>query len=81
MSIPAAGGSPNFNRLTLGATDLAPGDFMGRAVDLNIGATTSAGIIDHVTLTVSASPSSALNTDSTIGLRIWIQKCSQEWGE
>src|SRR3954470_12464736 len=63
------------NRLTLGATNIAPGDRMQRALDLSTDARTTSGLISGIRLTVSASPSSALNTDATNGLRIFVQEC------
>lgn len=66
------------NRLNLGATGLVPGDTMDRSVDLtNSGSQNLAS----VTLTTSASPSSALDTDTTNGLQLSITRCSQAWTE
>jgi hypothetical protein len=78
LEVPAAGAT---NRLTLGATGLVPGDLMMRALDLNVSADTTAGIIDHVELGIEASPSSALDGDAVNGLQIWIEKCSTDWTE
>lgn len=66
------------NRLTVGATDIAPGDTMQRSFDL-----TNAGSIDlaSTTLTTTASPSSLLDTDATNGLQMVIDKCSVAWTE
>jgi len=66
------------NRLGTGASAIAAGDSLQRAIDLNY-----AGSIDFgsVTLTTSASPSSALDTDTTDGLRIAIDRCSVAWTE
>jgi spore coat-associated protein N len=66
------------NRLGTGASAIAAGDSLQRALDLNY-----AGSIDFgsVTLTTSASPSSALDTDTTDGLRIAIDRCSVAWTE
>lgn len=68
------------NRLSLGATAIAPGDTMQRAVTL-----TNSGTVDmlasSVTLTTSATVSSLLNTDTTNGLQLVIDKCSVPWTE
>ena len=66
------------NRLNIGASALAPGDTIQRSVDL-----TNSGSLDlaSVTLTTTASPSSALDTDTTNGLQMVIDKCSQAWTE
>ncbi len=78
LTVPAAGVT---NRLTLGASGIAPGDTLSRALDLNVDASTTASLMTGITLTVTASPSSALNTDATNGLKIWIAKCSLAWTE
>ena len=77
ISVPAAGAT---NRLTLGATTIAPGDRIQRALDVSVDGTTTSGIMTGMTLAVSASPSSALNTDSTNGLRIFVQDCRTSGG-
>jgi spore coat-associated protein N len=66
------------NRLTVGASDLAAGDTVQRAFDLS-----NSGSIDlsAFTFSASASPSSLLDTDTTNGLQMVIQKCSQAWTE
>lgn len=75
VAVPAAGAT---NRLTLGASGLVPGDTMQRAVDLqNSGTTTLASI----TLTTTAATSSLLDTDTTNGLQLVIDRCSQAWTE
>src|SRR5205085_1576645 len=57
------------NRLGTGATVVAPGDSMQRAIDLNYAGSISFG---SATLTTSASPSTALDTDATDGLHVAI---------
>lgn len=76
IALGATGASTN--RLNLGATDLAPGDTMQRSFDL-----TNSGTINlaSVTLTTTASPSSLLDTDTTNGLQINIDRCSVAWTE
>ena len=66
------------NRLNIGATALAPGDTIQRSVDL-----ANSGTLDlaSVTLTTTASPSSLLDTDTTNGLQMVIDKCSVAWTE
>ena len=51
---------------------------MQRAIDLNYAGSISFG---SATLTTSASPSSALDTDATDGLHVAIDKCSVAWTE
>ncbi len=66
------------NRLTVGASNIAPGDTIQRSVDLlNSGSIDLSGI----TLTTSASPSSLLDTDATNGLQMTIDRCSNAWTE
>lgn len=66
------------NRLGTGASAIAAGDTMQRAIDLNYAGSVSFG---SVTLTTSASPSSALDTNTTDGLQIAIDNCSVAWTE
>ena len=66
------------NRLGTGASTVAAGDSMQRAIDLNYAGSISFG---SATLTTSASASSALDTDATDGLHIAIDKCSVAWTE
>ena len=66
------------NRLGTGASLIAAGDSMQRAIDLNYAGSVDMG---SATLTTSASPSSALDTDTTDGLHLAIDKCSVAWTE
>ena len=66
------------NRLGTGASPIAAGDTMQRAIDLSYSGTISFG---SATLTTSATSSSLLDTDATNGLQIAIDKCSQAWTE
>jgi predicted ribosomally synthesized peptide with SipW-like signal peptide len=68
----------SFSRLGTGASPIAPGDTMQRAIDLSYSGTISLG---SATLTTSATSSSLLDTDATNGLQIAIDKCSQAWTE
>ena len=66
------------NRLSVAATDMAPGDTVQRSVDL-----ANSGSIDlsGVTLTTAASPSSILDTDAVNGLQVAVDRCSSAWTE
>jgi spore coat-associated protein N len=66
------------NRLTVGASAIAAGDTIQRSVDLINQGTLG---LASVTLTTSASVSSLLNTDTTNGLQMAIDKCSVAWTE
>jgi spore coat-associated protein N len=70
--------SAPFSRLGTGASPIAAGDTMQRAIDLNYAGSIA---FSSVTLTTSASPSSLLDTDTTDGLHIVIDKCSVAWTE
>lgn len=77
LTLVTPGAGPT-NRLTLGASNLVPGDTMQRVVDL----TNSGGAaMSSITLTTTASPSSLLDTDVTNGLQLVIDKCSNAWTE
>jgi len=66
------------NRLSVGASNIAAGDTIQRAVDVkNTGTITLAS----VTLSTTASPSSLLDTDTTNGLQMLIERCSVAWSE
>ena len=66
------------NRLGTGASAIAAGDTMQRAIDLNYAGSISFG---SVTLTTNASTSSALDTNTTDGLQVAVDKCSVAWTE
>jgi predicted ribosomally synthesized peptide with SipW-like signal peptide len=76
IALGATGASTN--RLTVGATALAPGDTLQRSVDL-----INQGSLDlaSITLTTSASPTSLLDSDATNGFQMVIDKCSVAWTE
>jgi predicted ribosomally synthesized peptide with SipW-like signal peptide len=67
-----------FNRLGTGAGPIAAGDTMQRAIDLNYAGSIA---FSAVALTTSASPSSQLDTDTTDGLQLAIDRCSVAWTE
>lgn len=66
------------NRLSIGASNLAAGDTIQRAVNVK---DTGSIPLASVTLTTSATTSSLLNTDTTNGLQMVIDKCSIAWTE
>src|SRR5437870_9103861 len=76
IALGATGGPTN--RLTVGASALAPGDTLQRSVDL-----IDQGTLDlaSITLTTSASPTSLLDSDTSNGLQMVIDKCSVAWTE
>ncbi len=66
------------NRLSVDATNIAAGDNIQRAVDLdNLGSLDLASI----TLSTSATTSSLLDTDTAQGLQLTIDSCSVPWTE
>ena len=75
LTVPPAGAS---NRLTLGASDIAPGDTIQRAVNLTVGGTVD---MSAIALTTTAPTTSALDTNATHGLQLAIDRCSQAWTE
>jgi hypothetical protein len=66
-------------RLSVGATNVAPGDSLQRAVTITN--TGSVDMLNTVTLTSTAATTSLLDTDATNGLQINIDKCSVAWTE
>lgn len=66
------------NRLNINASAVAAGDSIQRAVNLSDTGTLS---LASITLAVSASPSSLLDTDTTNGLQTSVQSCSVAWTE
>ena len=69
------------NRLTIGAANMVAGDTVQRAVDLMNTGTGTSDPLASIQLTTSASPSSALDTDTVTGLQMSIDKCSVAWTE
>ncbi len=76
IALGATGASTN--RLNVNATAVAPGDTIQRSFDL-----INQGTLDlaSITLTTTATTSSLLDTDSTNGLQMAIDKCSAAWTE
>jgi len=66
------------NRLTVNASGLVPGDTIQRSFDLS---NTGSQDLASIALTTSASPSSLLDTDTTNGLQMVIDRCSAAWTE
>lgn len=67
------------NRLTVGASDLAAGDSLQRAVNL-----TNNGTIDWATVTLDVTApttTSLLDTDTVEGLQLQVDRCSVAWTE
>jgi spore coat-associated protein N len=78
VSIDLGATGASTNRLNVNATAVAPGDTIERSFDL-----TNSGSLNlaSVTLTTSATVSSLLNTDTTDGLQMTIDRCSNAWTE
>lgn len=73
-----AGAPGPANRLTVNASNIAAGDTMQRAFELS-----NSGTIDLASFSFSssASPSSLLDTNTTDGLQMVIDRCSVAWTE
>ena len=69
------------NRLAVGASNLVPGDTVERAVDLTNDGSAGTSQVGSISLGITASPSSLLDTDTTNGLQMVIDKCSAAWTE
>jgi spore coat-associated protein N len=69
------------NRLTVGATNLVPGDTLQRAVDITNDGSVGTSSVGTISLTTAASSSSQLDADATAGLQMNIDKCSIAWTE
>jgi predicted ribosomally synthesized peptide with SipW-like signal peptide len=66
------------NRLTVNASGLVPGDTIQRSFDIS---NTGSQDLASIALTNTASPSSLLDTDTTNGLQMVIDRCSVAWTE
>lgn len=66
------------NRLSIGASAIAAGDTIQRAVNVK---NTGSIALGSVTLTTAATTTSLLDTDTTNGLQMVIDKCSVAWTE
>jgi predicted ribosomally synthesized peptide with SipW-like signal peptide len=81
VSIALGSTGASTNRLTVGASNVVPGDTIQRSVDLVNNGGSSADNLSSIVLTTSASPSSLLDTEPTNGLQMVIEKCSVPWTE
>lgn len=68
------------NRLTVGASNLVPGDTLQRAVDITNNGSAGTSSVGSITLTTTGS-GTLLDTDATNGLQMVIDKCSVAWTE
>lgn len=78
VSIALGATGASTNRLDVNATGVAPGDTIERSVDLSNAGTLN---LASITLGLSASPSSLLDTNATYGLQTTVQSCSVAWTE
>jgi predicted ribosomally synthesized peptide with SipW-like signal peptide len=74
----ALGASGVDNRLNVGATGMVPGDSLQRRVKIT---NTGSESLASVTLSTTATTSSILDTDTTDGLKMKIERCSTTWLE
>jgi spore coat-associated protein N len=81
VSIALGATGSSTNRLTVGASNVVPGDTIQRSVDLINNGNASSDTLSAITLTTTASPSSLLDTEATNGLQMVIEKCSVPWTE
>jgi spore coat-associated protein N len=81
VSIALGATGASTNRLTVGASNVVPGDTIQRSVDLINNGGASADNLSGIVLTTTASPSSLLDTETTSGLQMVIEKCSVAWTE
>jgi hypothetical protein len=72
------GAAGTTNRLSLGATAMAPGDTAQRGFTLRNSGTLN---FATVSLGITASPTSLLDSDATNGLTVKVQKCSSGFVE
>jgi predicted ribosomally synthesized peptide with SipW-like signal peptide len=68
------------NRLTVGASNLVPGDTIQRAVDINNNGSAGTSAVGSITMTTTGS-GTLLDTDTTNGLQVVVDKCSVAWTE
>jgi spore coat-associated protein N len=81
VSIALGATGASTNRLTVGASNVVPGDTIQRTADLINNGGSSADNLSSILLNTTASPSSLLDTDATTGLQMAIDKCSVAWTE
>jgi hypothetical protein len=68
------------NRLTIGASNLVPGDTIERAIDLTNDGSAGTSSVGSITLTTTGS-GTALDSDTSNGLQMSIDSCSVAWTE
>lgn len=73
VSISVGATGAQTNRLNIDATGIVPGDTIQRSVDLSSASTNVA--LASITLTTDATTSSVLDTDTSNGLQMTIDKC------
>ena len=78
VSIALGNTGASTNRLTVNASGLVPGDTVQRSFNLT---NTGSQDLASVALTTTASPSSLLDTDTTHGLQMVVDRCSVPWSE
>ena len=81
VSIALGATGASTNRLTVGASNVVPGDTIQRTADLVNNGGSSADNLSSIVLSTTASPSSLLDTETTTGLQMAIEKCSAPWTE
>ncbi len=69
------------NRLSIGASNVVPGDTIQRVADLSNNSGGGGDTLSSIVLSTTASPSSLLDTETTNGLQMVIEKCSNAWTE
>ncbi|HEX8096040.1 TasA family protein [Jatrophihabitans sp.] len=79
VSIALGAANTAANRFSVAATGLVPGDTVQRGVTLTNAAGNQA--LSSIVLTTSATTSSKLDTDATLGLQLKIDSCSTAWTE
>ncbi len=69
------------NRLTVGATNLVPSDTIQRAIDITNNGSAGTSSVGSIALTTTAPTTSLLDTDTTNGLQMVVDRCSIAWTE
>ncbi|MDP9903703.1 TasA family protein [Arthrobacter bambusae] len=75
----ALGATGTTNRLSVAASGLVPGDTVQRVATL--ANATGNQNLSAITLTTAASPTSLLDTNTTMGLQVTVDNCSTAWTE
>jgi spore coat-associated protein N len=79
VSIALGAANTAANRFSVAASGLVPGDTVQRGVTLTNAAGNQA--LSSIVLTTTATTSSKLDTDATLGLQLKIDSCSTPWTE